>query len=81
MANSNTYKEKFKRKIQAFSNYTVLKHDYGIDVERPYFENGEWVLDWGAPQDSFINFPEELTIDSDFVKELLEKELKKAEKP
>ena len=82
MANSETYKQKFKRRIQAFSHYTVLKHDYGIHLaERPYLENGEWVVDWGAPKEQFLNFPEEFTIDTDFMLELLEKELKKTEKP
>ena len=56
MANSETYKQKFKRRIQAFSHYTVLKHDYGIHIaERPYLENGEWVVDWGAPKEQFLN--------------------------
>ena len=81
MKNSDTHKQKFKRRIQAFSYYTVLKHDYGLDVKRPYIEKGEWILDWGAPKEQFINFPEEFTIDTDFMLELLEKELKKAEKP
>ena len=80
MIKSNTYKQKFKRKIKAFSYYTVLKHDYGLTIERPYLENGEWVVDWGSPEENFICFPEEFTIDDDFMLELLEKELKKEEK-
>ena len=67
-------------KMNAFSLYTVLRHDYGLTIKRPYLENGEWVVDWGSPKDNFINFPEEFTIDSDFMLELLEKELKKEEK-
>ena len=80
MIKSNTYKQKFKRNIKAFSYYTVLKHDYGLTIERPYLENGEWIVDWGSPEENFICFPEEFTIDDDFMLELLEKELKKEEK-
>tara|TARA_R100001463_G_scaffold126639_2_gene184401 strand:- start:280 stop:525 length:246 start_codon:yes stop_codon:yes gene_type:complete len=80
LTSSNTYRQKFKRRIQAFSYYTILKHDYGINVERPYIKNGEWIVDWGAPEENFIHFPEEFAIDNDFMLELLEKELKKEEK-
>tara|TARA_R100001530_G_scaffold40198_1_gene30913 strand:- start:74 stop:319 length:246 start_codon:yes stop_codon:yes gene_type:complete len=73
----NTYKKEFSHKMNAFAYYTVLKYDYSLSIDRPYFENNKWVVDWGVSEDKIIGF---LDTDTDISDDMLELAKKEAEK-